>query len=319
MPPLRTYLQSFTQLARYLLWLLRTSINKWLDDQCPRYGASLSYYAVLSLTSLLIFLVGLIGLFFGHSTAHQQLVQEASALVGPRLGALLNTLLRSAQQQREGLVAFAMALGVLAVGATGVLVEMREVLDHIWRSKPTAAPKASFGKTLWRLIQTRLLTVLVLCAIGVLLLASLLASAFLTAMDVWLSAYLSSSLELAQMLHPLLSFVILMAFFTILMGSLPSRRPPWRMVLPGALLATLLFVVGKRLIRLYIKSSFITSLYGAASTVVALMVWVYYSSQIVLLAAEFAWVLYHDKSYYKQRVLAARRHKKKDKKKDKKL
>ena len=152
-----------------------------------------------------------------------------------------------------------------------------------------------------------------------LLLASLLASAFLTAMDVWLSAYLSSSLELAQMLHPLLSFVILMAFFTILMGSLPSRRPPWRMVLPGALLATLLFVVGKRLIRLYIKSSFITSLYGAAGTVVALMVWVYYSSQIVLLAAEFAWVLYHDKSYYKQRVLAARRHKKKDKKKDKKL
>ena len=294
MPPLRTYLQSFTQLARYLLWLLRTSINKWLDDQCPRYGASLSYYAVLSLTSLLIFLVGLIGLFFGHSTAHQQLVQEASALVGPRLGALLNTLLRSAQQQRE-------------------------VLDHIWRSKPTAAPKASFGKTLWRLIQTRLLTVLVLCAIGVLLLASLLASAFLTAMDVWLSAYLSSSLELAQMLHPLLSFVILMAFFTILMGSLPSRRPPWRMVLPGALLATLLFAVGKRLIRLYIKSSFITSLYGAAGTVVALMVWVYYSSQIVLLAAEFAWVLYHDKSYYKQRVLAARRHKKKDKKKDKKL
>ncbi len=311
---LHTCMRALAGLSAYLWWLIRTSVDKWLNDQCPRYGASLSYYAVLSLTSLLIFLVGLVGLFFGHGTAHQQLVHEAAAL-GPRLGSLVDALLRSAQQQREGLVASAMALGVLAVGATGVLVEMREVLDHIWRSKPSAAPQASFGQTLWRLVHTRLLTVLVLCAIGLLLLASLLASAFLTAMDTWLNSYLNSSLELAKMLHPLLSFIILLAFFAILMGSLPSRRPPWRMVLPGALLAALLFVIGKRLIRLYIKSSVITTRYGAAGTIVALMVWVYYSSQIVLLAAEFAWVLYHDKSYYKQRVLAANRHRKKRKKK----
>lgn len=306
MTKFRACLQSSAHLPAWLWQLLRTSFAKWLDDQCPRYGASLSYYAVLSLASLLIFLVGMIGLFFGRGTAHQQLVHEATMLVGPRLGALVNTLLLSARQQREGLVASALALGVLAVGATGVLVEMREVLDHIWRTKPSAVQQTSFGQTLWRLVHTRLLSVLVLCAIGLLLLASLLASAFLTALDVWLKDNLDSSLRLAKMFHPLLSFVILLAFFTILMWGLPSRRPPWRMVLPGALLAALLFIVGKRLIGLYIKSSFITSLYGAAGTMVALMVWVYYSSQIVLFAAEFAWVLYHTSTYGLSDMLAGK-------------
>ena len=121
---------------------------------------------------------------------------------------------------------------------------------------------------------------------------SLVVSAYLAALDEWVTSHTSGMLVLAKILNPLLSFAILTFFFTILLMGLPSQRLGWRQVLPGAILSSLLFTVGKSLIGIYIGSTSTTSVYGAAGSLVALMVWVFYSSQILLMGAEFAWVLH---------------------------
>ena len=125
-----------------------------------------------------------------------------------------------------------------------------------------------------------------------LIVISLLVSAYLASLQRWVQHYTSDMLHVVRVLNPVLSFVLLVFLFTILMLGLPSQRPPWRMVLPGAVLSALLFNAGKSLIGLYLGATFTTSVYGAAGSLVAFMVWVYYSSQIVLFGAEFAWVLH---------------------------
>ena len=283
---------SCVRVWRYFRGLVWASSNKWLDDRCFRYGASLSYYTVLSLAPLLVILVGVIGLFFGRGAAHHQLVGEVASLAGERAGALVDALLAATQRKTEGAAASLMAVGLLMAGATGVLVELRDALDHIWMARPTIHGKMSFLKALRDVVLTRMLTFGILFAVGFLMVISLLVSAYLAALQRWVQHYTSDMLHVARVLNPVLSFVLLVFLFTILMLGLPSQRPSWRMVLPGAVLSALLFNAGKGLIGLYLGATFTTSVYGAAGSLVAFMVWVYYSSQIVLFGAEFAWVLH---------------------------
>ena len=283
---------SCVRVWRYLRGLVWASSSKWLDDRCFRYGASLSYYTVLSLAPLLVILVGVIGLFFGRGAAHHQLVGEAVSLAGERAGALVDALLAATRRKTEGAAASLMAVGLLLAGATGVLVELRDAFDHIWMARPASPGKMSFLKAMRDVVLTRMLTFGILFAVGFLMVISLLVSAYLASLQRWVQHYTSDMLHVARVLNPVLSFVLLVFLFTILMLGLPSQRPPWRMVLPGAVLSALLFNAGKGLIGLYLGATFTTSVYGAAGSLVAFMVWVYYSSQIVLFGAEFAWVLH---------------------------
>ena len=284
MSPVRT--------LRYFFGLLWASFSKWLDDSCLRHGAALSYYMVLSLAPLLVILVGLVGLFFGQGAAQAQLVDAAGSLAGEKAAALVESLLMATRRKSEGTVASLMALGFLLMGASGVLVELREALDHIWMVPPSRHKKQTAWQSIREVVLTRMLTFAVLFAIGFLMMASLLLSAILAVFERWLQQYLPEIFQLVRIFHPLLSFSLLLLLFVTLMLWLPSRRPPLRMVLPGALLAALLFSVGKTVIGMYLGSTVTASVYGAAGSVVALMIWVYYSSLIVLFGAEFAWVLY---------------------------
>ena len=288
----RSLAKRLTHPFLYVWYLVWTSANEWINDDCPRYGASLSYYTVFSLAPLLVILVGLVGLFYGEGVAHQQLVQEVTQLAGARAGQLIDSLLQAANKPGEGGFASLLAAAILIVGATGVLVELREALDNIWQAKPAIPKNERFLLTVWRLIRTRLLTFGILFAIGFLMIMSLVVSAYLAALDEWVTSHTSGMLVLAKILNPLLSFAILTFFFTILLMGLPSQRLGWRQVLPGAILSSLLFTAGKSLIGIYIGSTSTTSVYGAAGSLVALMVWVFYSSQILLMGAEFAWVLH---------------------------
>ena len=184
------------------------------------------------------------------------------------------------------------ALGLLIVGATAVLVELRDALDHIWMMPP----RHHENKTLWQAIRdvvlTRMLTFGIMFAIGFLMMISLLVSAYLAILQRWMLDNISDMLQFARVFNRILSFVLLAFLFTILMLGLPSRRPRLRLVWPGAVLAALLFSAGKSLIGIYLSSTITTSVYGAAGSVVALMIWVYYSSQIVLFGAEVSWVMY---------------------------
>lgn len=288
----RSLAKRLTHPFLYVWYLVWTSANEWINDDCPRHGASLSYYTVFSLAPLLVILVGLVGLFYGEGVAHQQLVQEVTQLAGARAGQLIDSLLQAANKPGEGGFASLIAAAILIVGATGVLVELREALDNIWQAKPAIPKNERFILTVWRLVRTRLLTFGILFAIGFLMIMSLVVSAYLAALDEWVTSHTSGMLVLAKILNPLLSFAILTFFFTILLMGLPSQRLGWRQVLPGAILSSLLFTVGKSLIGIYIGSTSTTSVYGAAGSLVALMVWVFYSSQILLMGAEFAWVLH---------------------------
>ncbi|MDO4795157.1 MAG: YihY/virulence factor BrkB family protein [Brachymonas sp.] len=283
---------SVLRASRYIWRLLWASFSKWLDDSCLRHGAALSYYMVLSLAPLLVILVGVIGFFFGQGTAQAQLVEAARNLAGEKAGALIQSLLMATQRKSEGTVASLMALGFLLMGASGVLVELREALDHIWMVPHARHKKQTVWQSIREVVLTRMLTFAILFAIGFLMMASLLLSAVLTVFERWMQQYLPDVLQFLNVFHPLLSFLLLLLLLITLMLWLPSRRPPFRMVWPGALLAAVLFSAGKTVIGMYLGTTVTASVYGAAGSVVALMIWVYYSSLIVLFGAEFAWVLH---------------------------
>ncbi|MDO5654148.1 MAG: YihY/virulence factor BrkB family protein [Brachymonas sp.] len=279
--------------ALYYTWrLVFAGLAKWVDDECPRYGASLSYYTVLSLAPLLVILVGVIGMFFGEGTAHEQLVGEAARLAGPKAAEIVNALLVATNKRAEGLTASLLAVGMLLVGATGVLVELRKALDHIWFSPYPEKRRGSVWGAIVHVVLTRMLTFGILFAIGFLMVMSLLVSAYMAALERWVDNQMAGMLASARVLNPLLSVGVLTVLFAFLMFGLPTRKPSWRIAIPAAAIAALLFTAGKSLIGIYLGATSTTSVYGAAGSLVALMVWVYYSSQIVLLGAEFAWVMH---------------------------
>ena len=212
-------------------------------------------------------------------------------LAGPQLGDLVTSLLAAASRPAEGIVATVIALVTLLIGATGVLVELRRSLDGVWCIPEPTQPEANWLVKGWVLVRTRLLTFSMLFAIGFLMMVSLMLSAYLSAADQWVSAHTGGWVAIAQVLNPLLSFVVIMAFFGSLMMGLPSRRFSWRHVLPGAFVSALLFTLGKSLIGFYLGRAAAASVYGAASSVVVVMLWVYFSSMIFLYGAELTWVL----------------------------
>ena len=277
---------------RYVLGLVWASFSKWQDDNCLRHGAALSYYTVLSLAPLLVILVGLIGLFFGQGTAHEQLVQAAANLAGDKAGVLVDALLLATKRRAEGTTASLLALVFLLVGATGVLVELREALDHIWMVPPARNKQQTWLQIMREIFVTRVFTFGILLAIGLLLMASLLLAGVVRIFERWAQPYTPNALLSLGVFQPLLSFLLLLFLLITVMRWLPSRRPSLRMVLPGAVLAAVLFQVGKSVIGIYLESTFTASVYGAAGSVVALMIWVYYSSLIVLFGAEVSWVLH---------------------------
>ena len=277
---------------RYVLGLVWASFSKWQDDNCLRHGAALSYYTVLSLAPLLVSLVGLIGLFFGQGTAHEQLVQAAANLAGDKAGVLVDALLLATKRRAEGTTASLLALVFLLVGATGVLVELREALDHIWMVPPARNKQQTWLQIMREIFVTRVFTFGILLAIGLLLMASLLLAGVVRIFERWAQPYTPDVLLSLGVFQPLLSFLLLLFLLITVMRWLPSRRPSLRMVLPGAVLAAVLFQVGKSVIGIYLESTFTASVYGAAGSVVALMIWVYYSSLIVLFGAEVSWVLH---------------------------
>lgn len=278
-------------LIRHAWHAVLAAAVQWIDDQCPRLAAALSYYTVFSLAPLLIIVVGVVGLVFGSGTAHTELVEQVTDLAGPQLGELVNSLLTAAGQPAEGIFATLVAFVTLLIGATGVLVELRRSLEGVWCIPEPVQADAGWLAKAWVQVRTRLLTFSMLFAIGFLMMVSLLLSAYLSAADRWVSDHTGGWVAIAQVLNPLLSFAIIMAFFAGLMMGLPSRRLSWRDVLPGAFTSAVLFTLGKSLIGLYLGKAAAASVYGAASSVVVFMLWIYFSAMIFLYGAEVTWIL----------------------------
>jgi membrane protein len=273
------------------LWpLIKLSVVSWRQDYAASMGAALAYYTLFSIAPVLIIVIAVAGFFLGPEAARGEIVVQLQGLLGDDGAAAVQGLLESASQPEEGVLATLSGIVLLVIGATTVFAELQTDLDRIWR-----APAARKVNGLFALLRTRLLSFGMILAIAFLLLVSLVISAALAALGRWWGGWFGSWALLLEAVNFAVSFAITTGLFAIIYKFLPRADIAWRDVWIGAAVTALLFAVGKFLIGLYIGRSGISSGFGAAGSFVVLLVWVYYSTQIFLLGAEFTWVYAHER------------------------
>ena len=268
------------------IWrLTRQVVEAWLDDYGPSMGAALAYYTMFSLAPLLLIVIAVAGLAFGEQAARGEIAAQLAELMGDAGANAVQALLTSVRHPTEGAAATAMGGLLLLLGATTVFGELQDALDRIWR---VPAHGRSAG---WiTLLRARLLSFGMILAIGFLLMVSLVLSASLDMLGRWWGPAFGAWLALAAAVNAVASFVLVAVVFALIYKIMPRVRVQWRDVVIGAGVTAGLFTLGKSLIGLYIGRSGVDSAFGAAGSLVVVLVWVYYSAQIFLLGAEFTWV-----------------------------
>jgi membrane protein len=262
----------------------------WWEDNCLRLAASLAYYTALSLAPLILLIVGLLGVVLGRERVAGQLAAQLESLMGPAGRELVTSIVTTASPE-GGTLATAVGLGTLVLGATAVFGELQTTMNLIWEVQPTPTSGAWAGVRAW--LRERVFSLTIVLALAFLLLVSLVVSAALAgaAALVWGPAQtlLSRLLELA------VSLAVLTLGFALLFKYVPDAEVRWRDVWLGGVVTAVFFTVGKTAIGYYLGHASVGSAYGAAGSMVVLLVWVYYSALIVFFGAEFtqAWATRH--------------------------
>ena len=260
--------------------LVSGSVNAFIDDEALTRGAAIAFYTVTSIGPVLFIVVAIAGLVFGEDAARGAITDQLGGLMGQQGSELLQTAIQSASRRSAGLIAAAVGTGTLIITASSVFTELQQTLNVIWRAEPR-------GTAMSRLIRARAASLGLVGALGFLLLVSLVISTLLSALSDYINAYLPSGHLILQTLTFLISFGLITLLFGAIYKVLPDRNIEWHDVLIGALVTAFLFTVGKLLISFYIGSTAIASSYGAAGSLIVVLLWIYYSTQIVLRGAEF--------------------------------
>lgn len=276
--------------ARDLLALGVKSVDAWIDHNASSLGAALAYYTLFSIAPILMIATAIAGSFFGADVAQTRVLSELQNLIGPAGAAAVRELLSSAHYSDKRGFAAAAGVVTLIVGATSVFGELQNALERVWQTPPHAAHLGW-----WRFLRSRVLSVGMVLGVGFLLLVSLVASAALAAFGGWLG----SSLPQLDILLPILDVVLSLGMATVLFAMIfkyvPREAIPWSDVWIGAAVTAILFTVGKIVIGLYLGKSSFNSAYGAAGSLIVLLLWIYYSAQIFLLGAEFTRVFAYER------------------------
>ncbi len=262
-------------------------IDQWGKHNAPRLGASLAFYSLLSLAPLLLVVVSIVGLVFGQSAAQQQTVSEITALIGPAAGKTIAAFLQGSRNTSHGIIATALGLITLLFSASGVVIELRDALNTIW-DVPTKS-KSGFG-FVTAYVKQRLFSFAIVVAIGFLLVISLVITASLETLVALSSSILPGEATLLTLTNALVSFLGVTFLFSAIYKVMPDVRIEWRDVILGGAVTSLLFTIGKLILGLYLGRASYASTYGAAASIVVLIVWVYYSGQIFFFGAEFTHV-----------------------------
>jgi len=273
---------------KYLWSLIKESVSAWIDDYAPSMGAALAYYTVFSMAPLLLIVIAVAGLVFGEAAAQGEIVAQLRDVMGDEGAVAVQGLLKSVSEPSHGIIATVASLVTLVVGATTVFAELQSALDRIWR-----APALKEDSGIWNLLRSRLLSFGMVLGLGFLLLISLVVSAALAALGKWWSGIFGGWESLLQVIDFGVSFAFITLIFAMIYKFLPRVYVAWSDVWIGAAVTALLFTIGKFLIGLYLGRSSVTSGFGAAGSLVVLLVWVYYSAQIFLLGAEFTSMYAH--------------------------
>jgi membrane protein len=270
-------------IGQALSWsFLKAVIASWFNDRCLSMGAAIAYYAAFSLAPLLLLVIAIAALVFGREAAQGAIVGQLGALIGPEGAAALEALIENASRSGSGWLANIVGVGALLLAATGAVGEIQSSLNVIWKAAP------SKESTLRAFLRRKLLSYSFVVVMGFLLMTSLVVSAALAAAGDHLAAYVPSLDVILQIVNFIVSLAVVTAIFATVYKILPDAPIAWRDVWLGAGAAGLLFTVGKILIGAYIGSSAIASTYGAAAALVIILLWVYYTSQILLFGAELA-------------------------------
>lgn len=267
------------------LWhLIKEAAADWSHDRAPRLGAALAYYTVFSLVPFLVVVIALIGLVLGQEAAQSAILSHIATLVGDQSAAAIKDMIQRADQPSTGLVATGLAVVTLLFGASGVFGQLQDALNTVWGVEPKE------GRGVWGFIKDRFLSFVAVLGTGFLLLVSLILSSALAAFGKWFSGLLPLPEALLHLFNFVLSFVVVTGLFALIFKVLPDAKVAWRDVWVGALLTAALFTIGKYALGLYLGKSNVASAYGAAGSLVLILLWVYYSAQILLYGAEFTQV-----------------------------
>jgi membrane protein len=266
------------------IWqLLQGTIASWSNLNAPRLGAALAFYTMLSLAPLLVVCIAVAGLAFGREAAEGQIVWQIQSLVGVEGGQAIQSVLKSAAKPATGVVATVVGLLVLLFGASGVFGELRDSLNAVW------GVKSNSGTNLIGMIHYRFVSFAMVLGIGFLLMVSLVLSAAIAAAGKVLGGYLPVPETVLHLVNTSISFIAFTMLFALLYKVVPDVRIEWQDVWIGAAVTSFLFSIGKSLIGLYLGKAGVGSAYGAAGSLVVLLVWVYYSAQIFFLGAVFTY------------------------------
>ena len=257
--------------------VLKTAVDQWFRHRSARLGAALAYYSVFSMGPLLLIVTSIAGLFFGADAVRGSLTSQFKSLLGETGSKAVEAMLAGASSEQSGMIAGLTGVILLLVAALGVVVQLKDAMNTIWNVEE---PKEA---GVWWYLRTYLISFAGILGLGFLLAVSLVISASLAALSSWSG---TGTALIGEAVNFLVSLAILTALFAMLFKWFPDTEIAWRDVLPGAVATALLFNVGKFAIGWYIGTQGLESTYGAAASIVILLIWVYYSAQIVLFGAE---------------------------------
>lgn len=269
---------------RDIFSLLREAASQWMEDNAPQQGAALAFYSLLSLAPLLMIAIAIAALFFGEDAARGELKDQLKDMVGVDGAKAAESLLENAKKPQSGILATVICVATLLFGASGVFGQLQQAMNTIW----DAPPRKSSG--VWSILRGRILSFAMVLVIGFLLLASLVLSAAIAGAGEYLGGIVPGLEAWLQTANTVASFFIVTLLFAAIYKVLPDTKIAWRDVWIGAILTSLLFTIGKLGIGLYLGKSGMASAYGTAGSLVVLIVWVYYSAQILFFGAELAHV-----------------------------
>ena len=260
---------------------LREVVTEWRKDDALSLGAALAFYALFSLAPLLLLIIAIVGLVFGRAAAQGEIVARVGGAVGPEAAKVIEGMIARASAPTSGVIATVASLATMLFGASGVFGQLQTSLNQIWGV--TGGPRRGVRS----LVRRRVTSFSLILGIGFLLFLSLVVSAVLAAVKQLLAEHLPVLGALLPPLNFLVSLLMITALFALIFKVLPDARMHWRDVWLGAAVTALLFTAGKGLIALYLGRTGRASVYGAAASLVVLLLWVYYSAQILLVGAEF--------------------------------
>lgn len=267
-----------------IISLLRETFTEWNEDKASRLAAALAYYTVFSLAPMLIIAIAIAGAVFGEEAARGEIVTQIQGLVGRDGAKFIETAIEGASKPKAGTIASLISIAVLLFGASGLFAQLQDSLNTIWEVQPKP------GRGVIGILRDRFLSFTMVLGVGFLLLVSLVLSAGLSGLVNFLGSLLPGIGALLQIANFVLSFAVTTLLFGLIYKVLPDVKIAWSDVWSGAIVTSLLFSIGRFALGLYLGNSSFGSTYGAAGSVVIILVWVYYAAQILFFGAEFTQV-----------------------------